>query len=78
MCVRESPEIPDNALKAREYCERLATVLHASVLKAKELGDIEMVDRLTAAKAAADRAIHLLAAVQTILKSDETGQKAVS
>jgi hypothetical protein len=70
MCEFEKLDGNDAVYEARECCDRIATVLQESIGKAEQLGDREMIDRLTAAKAAADRGIALLGKLKEILETD--------
>jgi len=57
--------------EARECCERIALVLDDTSSEAEQIGDRELLKRLTAAKAAASRAGELIEKLAVLLESEQ-------
>lgn len=57
--------------EAEECCGRIASVLEDAIGEAKRLGDEEMLARLVAAKAAADRGIDLIGKLSRVLADEQ-------
>ncbi|HEY7006378.1 MAG TPA: hypothetical protein VH392_07820 [Sphingomicrobium sp.] len=58
--------------QAQECCARIAAVLEETSGEAEQLGDRDMIVRLAAAKAAADRAQDLIARLAGILVTEQS------
>ena len=67
-------EARDAASEARECCERIASAIEHSIRRAEELGDAEMVERLTLAKSRALRAGELVETLRGILEQPQPGK----
>lgn len=61
----------DALREARECCERIASALDDTSSEAEEIGDRELLKRLTAAKAAASRAGELIEKLAGLLENEQ-------
>jgi len=68
----------DVVREAGECCERIASVLDQTTGEAERLGDAELIERLVAAKAAADRARELIEKVAELIEADRPGARQAS
>ena len=57
--------------EALECCHRIISALDVSSGKAEKIGDLDMVGRLVAARAAADRAFELIGRLSAIADASE-------
>jgi hypothetical protein len=57
--------------EARECCERITLVLDDTSSEAEQIGDRELLKRLTAAKAAASRAGELIEKLAILLENEQ-------
>ena len=64
----------DTLREARECCERIASVLDDTSSEAEQLGDGELLEQLTAARAAAARAGDLIEKLATLLASEQSNR----
>lgn len=72
MCEFEKVDARDALREARQCCEQLASVLEESASEAQQIGDQDMIERLGAATAAADRARKLIARLAMIIEAEES------
>lgn len=72
MCEFEKVDARDALREARRCCDQLASVLEESASEAEQIGDQDMIERLGAARAAADRARKLIARLAMIIEAEES------
>jgi hypothetical protein len=71
MCELEQIDAHQALREAQECCARIALVLEETSSEAEQLGDRDMIVRLAAAKAAADRARDLITRLAGILEAEQ-------
>jgi hypothetical protein len=74
MCSDEVVDAETAVEEAAKCCSRIASVLDDAIAEASELGDRELLERLTTAKAAADRGAELIARLGTLLENEKNGR----
>ena len=65
----------DTLREARDCCARIASMLDDTSSEAEEIGDRELLKRLSAAKAAASRAGVLIEKLAALLESEQSNSK---
>jgi hypothetical protein len=65
----------DALREARDCCDRIASVLNHSHSEAEQIGDPELLERLTAAKAAASRAGELIDKLVVIIEREQSNNR---
>ena len=78
MCEFEQVDAHDALREARQCCEQLASVLEESASEAEQIGDRDLIVRLAAAKAAAERANKLIVRLAMILEAEESAARQTS
>jgi hypothetical protein len=77
MSRQEDADAIQAAREASECCDRIATALEQAIVDAEQLGDVDMLDRLAAAKAAADRASELIRRIGDMIDAEESKRHAL-
>jgi hypothetical protein len=65
----------DALREARDCCERISSVLDHTHGEAEQIGDDELVERITAARAAASRASELIDRLAVLLDRDQSNSR---
>lgn len=74
----EGVDADDAVREASECCERIASVLDETTHEAEQLGDAELLKRLTAAKAATDRARELIGKLAGLIEANQSNARQAS
>jgi len=74
MCEVEKVDAHDAVHEARDCCDRIASVLAATIVEAERLDDQDMLDRLAVAKAAADHARELIGRLAEMLETEQSSK----
>lgn len=74
----ERVDAKDAVREASECCERIASAIEETTHEAEQLDDPQLVNRLAAAKAAADRARVLIAKLAGLIEADQPNVRQAS
>ncbi|HVU30281.1 MAG TPA: hypothetical protein VHE36_07775 [Sphingomicrobium sp.] len=76
MCAFERVSPEESIREAQACCDRIAALLSATSDTAEKMGDLKMVADLAAARAAANRAMELIARLGAVLGEGDPGSVA--